>query len=52
MRFIFTMGRVTIINITLFEVAEKIEDPDVVVVHHFNDDEDKPEPGDLFGGKE
>lgn len=51
MRFIFTIGRVTIFDFTLFHIGELEDKPDVVVVHHYDDDEDKPEPDgpDLFG---
>lgn len=53
MMFLFTIGRVTVFHVTLFEIADKIEDPDIVVVHHYKDDEDEEKgPGDLFGGKE
>lgn len=54
MRFLFTLGRMTVFDFTLFRIEEVTGDPDVVVVHHYNegDEEDKPDgPGDLFGGK-
>lgn len=55
MRFVFTIGRMTLIDFTFFRIDEPVltDDPDVVVVHHYNDeeqdDEDKPDGPDLFG---
>lgn len=51
MRFLFTIGRVTIIDFTLFRIDDPIDDPDVVVVHHHNtdDDGDESDGPDLFG---
>jgi hypothetical protein len=52
MRFVLTFGRLTLFDFTLFQIKELENDPDVVVVHHYNDgeDEDKTDgPGDLFG---
>lgn len=51
MRFVWTIGRLTLFDFTLFRIDEPNEEPDVVVVHHYNDEEDKPndEP-DMFGG--
>ena len=55
MRLVFTIGRMTLIDISLFAIQEVETDPDVVVVHHYNDDEEdtkKPDgPEDLFGDK-
>lgn len=50
MRFLITLGRVTVIDFTLFRIDDPIDAPDVVVVHHHNleEDEDGPED-DLFG---
>lgn len=50
MRFVWTIGRLTIFDFTLFKVDEPSENADVVVVHHYNDDEEKPDGPDLFGG--
>lgn len=49
MRFLFTLGRVTIFDFTLFRIDDPIPEPDVVVVHHHTDDDDEPDPGDIFG---
>jgi hypothetical protein len=54
MRFVLTIGRMTLFDFTLFRIEEvtPMDDPDVVVVHHYNDgedDEDKPDGPDLFG---
>ena len=55
MRLVFTLGRMTIFDFTLFNIEDPVvtEEPDVVVVHHYNDNEDDdkkdgPEE-DLFG---
>jgi len=51
MRFLLTFGRLVLFDVTMFQIQETHEDPDVVVVHHYNeDDEDKPDgPTDFFG---
>ncbi len=51
MRFLFTVGRVTIFDFTLFRIDDPIPDPDVVVVHHHeaDDDDENDGPGDIFG---
>jgi hypothetical protein len=56
MRLVFTLGRMTVFDFTLFDINDGVtNDPDVVVVHHYNDDEDEDHtndgPDDLFGGK-
>ena len=55
MRFVLTIGRMTLFHISLFEIQEPFTDPDadvVVVHHHYEDDEDKDDgPSDMFGGK-
>lgn len=49
MRFLLTIGRVTIFDFTLFRIDDETitEEPDVIVVHHHDPDDD--EPGDIFG---
>ena len=55
MRIVWTIGRMTVFDFTLFDINDGVaSDPDVVVVHHFNDtddeNEDKEGPNDdLFG---
>jgi hypothetical protein len=52
MRFLLTLGRVTVFDFTLFRIDEPIPQPDVVVVHHHNDEDGNDEtdgPGDIFG---
>lgn len=53
MRFTFTIGRMVLFDINLFQFTiDEGDQPDVVVVHHYKDEEEKPEePGDLFGDK-
>ena len=52
MRFLFTMGRLTIFNFVLFEIDDNpTEEPDIVVVHHHDTDDDESDGPDLFGGK-
>lgn len=49
MRFLFTMGRMTIFDFKLFEIDnETNEQPDVIVVHH-HEEEDEDDGPDLFG---
>lgn len=50
MRFLLTIGRVTIFDFTLFRIDEETE-PDVIVVHHHEDDDDDNNDGsgDIFG---
>lgn len=48
MRFVWTIGRVTLIDFSLFKFEEDKEEPDVVVVHHYKDEEEDNGP-DLFG---
>jgi hypothetical protein len=60
MRFVLTMGRMTLFDFTLFQIQDditQIDNPDVVVVHHYNDPdddgEDKPDgPTDFFGKRD
>lgn len=47
MRFLLTMGRMTIFDFRLFEIDESTEEPDVIVVHHHEDDEE--DGPDMFG---
>ena len=51
MRFLLTLGRVTIVDFTLFRIDDPIEEPDVIVVHHHETDEEEEDngPGDIFG---
>lgn len=50
MRFLLTMGRVTIFDFTLFRIEEPPKEPDVIVVHHHEEGDDENEgPGDIFG---
>lgn len=54
MRFVFTLGRMTVFDFSLFRIDEAEKDADVVVVHHQytdGDEEDKPDSGDIFGGR-
>lgn len=46
MRFTLVIGRLTIFDFTLFEIKDPNEDPDVIVVHHHEDEGDSP--NDLF----
>jgi hypothetical protein len=49
MRFLFTMGRLTVFDFKLFEIDVTADvDPDVIVVHHHEEDETEG-PEDLFG---
>lgn len=50
MRFVWTIGRLTLFDFTLFRIDEVEGEPDVVVVHHYNDEEEKPDEPDMFGG--
>lgn len=49
MRFLFTIGRMTIFDFKLFEIDDNeiVEQPDVIVVHHHEEEDDGPE--DIFG---
>lgn len=48
MRFLLTMGRMTIFDFRLFEIDDQsTEEPDVIVVHHHEDDEE--DGPDMFG---
>lgn len=52
MRLLLTIGRMTIVDVSLFRIDEPVEEPDVIVVHHHTDDDDDESDGpDLFGGK-
>lgn len=52
MRFVWTIGRLTLIDFSFFRIEDTEEDPDVVVVHHYNNEGDDENDGpDLFGGK-
>lgn len=57
MRFLWTIGPLTVFDFTLFHIdTNVIESDDVVVVHHYHDsesEEDGEQGGpDLFGGKQ
>jgi hypothetical protein len=45
------MGRLTIFDFKLFEIDDPTPDPDVIVVHHTEGDENDENdgPGDIFG---
>lgn len=50
MRFLLTIGRVTIFDFTLFRIDDGTENPDVIVVHHHEDEgNDENDGPDLFG---
>lgn len=53
MRFTLVIGRMTLFDFALFQIAEPIHDDGLVVVHHdYTDDEDRDDgPGDLFNGR-
>jgi hypothetical protein len=51
MRLTLAFGRLIVIDFTLLEINDPDDKPDTVVIHHFNDDDTKDDPGDLFGGK-
>lgn len=51
MRLLLTIGRMTIVDFSLFRIDEPVEEPDVIVVHHHTDDDDESDGPDLFGGK-
>jgi hypothetical protein len=54
MRFVLTIGRLTMFDFTLFEIKDRLADPDVVVVHHYDGSEDESPDGprDMFGDKD
>jgi hypothetical protein len=49
MRFIWTIGRVTLIDFTIFEIQDKEIEEEVIVLHHHAADEDDG-PDNIFGG--
>lgn len=53
MRLLWTIGRMVLLDLTLFAIHDEDTDPDVVVVHHYNteddDEEDREGPPDIFG---
>jgi hypothetical protein len=51
MRFLFTIGRLTLFDFKLFEIEDdQTEQPDVIVVHHHEtEEEDDGPPGGIFG---
>ena len=50
MRFVWTIGRLTIFDFTLFRIDEET-DPDVLVVHHHHEDDEgnNDGPDSIFG---
>jgi hypothetical protein len=50
MRFLLTIGRLTIFDFRLFEIDDaEQQEPDVIVVHHHEEDDESDGPGDIFG---
>lgn len=48
MRFVWTIGRFTVFDFTIFRIDEET-DPDVIVVHHHEDDESDGPEDTIFG---
>lgn len=49
MRFLFTIGRMTVFDFKIFEIDdEATEQPDVIVVHHHEEEDEGPEDN-IFG---
>lgn len=51
MRILVSIGPVILLDLRLFHMEDPAG-PNVILIHHTEDDDDeKDEPGDLFGGK-
>jgi hypothetical protein len=51
MRFTLVLGRFTVFDFTLFQINDPPDNPDVVVVHHYNDGDEEEKPDDMFGSR-